>query len=87
MNLFTKRNNAIIDSVELRNSTALKQSSGINFNNAKALQSVLNYSVTDFQNGKFKYPQPDFGILCNKNSSLPRHRKWHHPGIEKIPEH
>lgn len=55
MNLFTKTNKSVIDSVELRNSTTLKQSSDINFNNAKALQSVLNYSIADFQNGKFKY--------------------------------
>ena len=55
MNLFTKSNRNIINSDELRNNVSMKVRSTNNFKNVQSLQSVLDYSIADFQNGRFKY--------------------------------
>lgn len=55
MNLFTKPKKTVIDSDELRNNTILKTSSTTDFSNVQSLQPILDYSIADFQNGKFKY--------------------------------
>lgn len=55
MNFFTKSNRDIINSDELRNNVSLKAQTTNNFKNAQSLQSVLDYSIADFQNGRFKY--------------------------------
>ncbi len=55
MNLFSKRKKQVIDSVDLRNSTMFKSGSTNSFQNSGSLQSVLDYSISDYQNGRFKY--------------------------------
>ncbi len=55
MSLFTKTNQNIIDSDELRNNVLLKANYGNILKNTKSLESVLDYSIADFQNGRFKY--------------------------------
>ncbi len=55
MNLFSKSNTNVIDSEELRNNTILKTKTDGGNSNARSLQSVLDYSVSDFQSGRFKY--------------------------------
>ena len=53
MNLFTKTHKTNINSDELRNNTVLKTGPSKKLSNS--VHSVLDYSIADFQTGRFKY--------------------------------
>jgi len=55
MNLFTKSKETTINSDELRNNSTLKVSQKSGFKKSQSLESILDYSIADYQNGRFKY--------------------------------
>ncbi len=55
MNFFSKQEKSAINSTYLRNNVTLKSHNVLKKGNPKSLDSILDYSIADFQNGRFKY--------------------------------